>query len=346
MAKVIKEIGANINLKGFVIHQVIKVAGDRHTVLKEATELIPITKKEKLFVGKVNRVYNQKSGPIYGIFGDGDPKFKNFLKAYREDNNFFLFSSNAVKHYKTVVSTSVPATGGFVIFAHYLNTDNNNDYILVLTINNKDGYVVSETDLTIKDVKNLDLSKVDVACIINFTKWQNIELGTDLESKTYLSFVKGNKDVSFYFMSFIDCADKTTSTESTKRLIIAINKFLQGKGYERQDIIKKRNDVFDYCNDCLNKKKEISLSSISALLNNEQPEEFKEFAAAEEYGVSEIVSGDKTQLRRIKYIYYKDEDITVGFDNDLLGKEIIFDKNKKQLIFKHLPAGLIHELEK
>ncbi|MBP1631374.1 MAG: hypothetical protein H6Q15_2267 [Bacteroidetes bacterium] len=346
MTKTLKEIGANINLKGFVIHQIIKEAGDRHTILKEANELISITKKEKQFVGKVNKAYNQKSGPVYGIFGDEDHTFKSLLETYCLDNDFLSFSSNAIKHYKVVVSTSAPATGGFVIFAHFLNTDNNNDYILVLTINNKDGYVVSEVDLTIKDVKNLDLSKVDVACIINLTKWKNIKLGADLESKTYLSFVKGNKDVSYYFMSFIDCADKTTSTESTKRLITAVQKFLHEKGYERTEIIKKRNDVSDYCNDCLNRKKEISLSSISALLNNEQPDEFKEFAAVEEYGVSEIISGDKAQLRRIKYVYYKDNDITVGFDNSLLGKDVIFDKSKKQLIFKHLPLELIKELEK
>lgn len=345
MAKTLKEIGHNINLNGFVIHQVIKEAGERHTIFKEAKELIAITQKEKQFVGRINKAYSQKS-PVYGIFGDVDSTFKDLLSKYLEDKDFYSFSSNAAKHYKTVVSSSAPATGGFIIFAHYLNTENNNDYILVLTINNKDGYMVSEADLTIKDIKNIDLSKVDVACQINLTKWQRIESGIDTESKTYLSFAQGIKKVSYYFMSFIDCADRTTNTESTKRLINAINTYCSQKGYDRKETIKKRNSVFEYCDKCMETKKEISLSAISALLNIDNPKEFEEFASDEEFGVNPIISGDKPQLRKLRYVFFKNDDITVGFDNNLLGKDVIYDSTKKQLIFKNLPTNLISELEK
>jgi len=345
MAKKLKEIGHNITLKGFVIHQVIKIAGERTTTLKEAETLIKTTKKEKQFVGRINKAYSQKS-PIYGIFGEVDPTFKNLLGEYVADNDFLSFSSKAVAHYEHVLSTSAPATGGFVIFTHYLNSENNNDYILVLTINNKDGYMVSETDLTIKDIKNIDLSKVDVACQINITKWQKIESELDKDSKTYLSFAKGIKDVSYYFMSFIDCADKTTNTESTKRLIVAFNGYCKKKGYSHKDTLKKRNEVFEYCDNCMKDKKEISLSTISAILTPDNPSEFEEFASDEEYGVNPIISGDKTQLKKLRYIYYKDNDITVGFDNNLLGKDIFYDSNKKQLTFKNLPSNLIKELER
>lgn len=51
-------------------------------------------------------------------------------------------------------------------------------------------------------------------------------------------------------------------------------------------------------------------------------------------------------LRRIKYVYYKDKEITVGFDNVLLNKNVFYDSQKKQLTFKNLPKGLVDELEK
>lgn len=346
MAKAINEIGYNMELKQFVIHQVVKDAGDRKTSVKIAENLIAITKKERQFIGRVNKIYSQKSGPTYGIFGEDDNTFRKLLNKYRKDNDFLSFSSDATYHYKSKISISAPATGGFIIYAHYLNIDNKHEYIFVLTINNKDGYVVSENDLTIKNIKNLDLSKIDVACRINLTKWELIETGISQDSKTYLSFIKGKKGVSLYFMSFIDCADKTTSTESTKRLIAAIDSFCNKKGYERKDIIKKRNDIFDYCIESMKNNREILLSAISAIMVLENPNEFMEFAAGEDFGVSPIISGDPAKIRRIKYVYYKDKDITVGFDNVLLNKDVFYDSQKKQLTFKNLPKGLVDELEK
>ncbi len=345
MAKEFRKIGSYLNLKGFIIHQVNKNAGDRKTVLKLAKHAIKINEKEKLFIGKVNNAYYKKSSPIYGIFGNEDPKFKNFLEKYLNDGDFYKFSIDAVNHYKTILEKTVPATGGFLIFAHFYNTDNGNDYLLVLTINNKDGYVVSD-DLTIKDIKNLELNKIDVASMINLSKWSNIESEIDKESKTYLSFVRGNKDVSFYFMSFIDCDNKTTSSESTRRLTIALEAFSAQKKFERELKIRKRNEVFQYCEDCINQKKEIQLSTISAILDPENPEEFKIFASTEEFGVSEIISGDKTKMKPLKYVTYKDKKMTIEFDCNLLDENVFFDPQKKELTITNLPEDLVKQIPK
>jgi nucleoid-associated protein YejK len=344
MTKEIKKIGSNIEIKGLIIHQVVKDSGTRHTVLKQADDVLTIQEKEKLFIGRINKAYFQKSGPIYGIFGDEDPKFKNLLNTYLLNKDFYSFSTEALSHYKTVLETSAPATGGFLIFAHFLNTDNHNEYMLVLTINNKDGYVVSETDLSIKDIKNLDLNKVDVASMINLTKWKNIEVGIDVESKTYLSFVKGNKNVSYYFMSFIDCDNKTTNSESTQLLTNAIDEYCDLMNYDREMKIRKRNEIFIYCEGCIKEKKEIQLSTISAMFDAENPTAFEEFAADENYGVSSIISGDITKLKRMKFVHYKNKELTVEFDLKLLGKEVVYNSQKRELTIKKLPQELIDQI--
>ena len=43
----------------------------------------------------------------------------------------------------------------FSIANNTLTGDYNNEYLLILTINNKNGYVLNENDLTIKDAKSL-----------------------------------------------------------------------------------------------------------------------------------------------------------------------------------------------
>ena len=345
MTKEIKKIGHNIELKGFVIHQVNKEANIKHTVVKHASKLLPTTDKEKAFIAKIYKSYFDNSKPFYGIFADEQPKFKINLETYRTDKDFLLFTKNSTDYYKYVLTNSAPATGGFLIFAHFENTEKKFDYMLVMTTTNKDGYMVSEADLTIKDIKNLDLSKIDVACMINLTKWENITKGLDTESLTYLSFAKGNKDISFYFMSFIDCSNKTTKAESTNRLILAVDGYCGENGFTREQKIKKRNEIFTYCNACIDNKKEIQLSSISAIMNPDNPDDFEIFAANERFSVSTIINGDRTKLKPMKYVIYQDDEMRVEFDAGLIQEgKVVFDSKKKQLTFKNIPNKLADQI--
>ena len=343
----LKKKGHDINIKGIVIHQVIKEAHTTRCNLNLAKQVISPKDREKMFVANIKDSYYKKSNPTYGIFGEDDKSFQNLLSKYyiHKEIDFYAFSIEATKLYKKKIKDVSPATGGHLVFVHYVNTTEKQDFMLVLTINNKNGFVIDD-NLHIKDIKRLDLDKIDVACLINITKWKEIVKGRDKESKTYLSFVRGNKDISIYFMSFIDCNDNKTSSESTKRLVKAIDKYCEEQRIERDIAIQKKNSIYDYCLDCIKSKKAIQLSAISALFDVENPNSFMEFAAQEEYGVSEIISGDSNQLRKMKYTYYRGKDLTIIFDNQQLDKTVFYDKKKKQLTFKQLPEELINQLDR
>lgn len=340
-----KKKSRKIIIKGIVVHQVIKEAHTTNCKIHFADKVISPTCREELFVDNIRSSYYKKSNPTYGVFADNDKSFKDLLSKYINGGDFFQFSKEAANLYKIKIKDKAPATGGHLLFVHFSNTSDEQEYMLVLTINNKDGFVIDD-NLNIKDIKSLDLNKIDVACLINITKWNDISRGTDKDSKTYLSFVKGNKDISLYFMSFIDCNNNQTSSESTKRLITAIDEYCKEKGWERETAILKKNEIYDYCLKCVNIRKAIQLSAVSALFDNENPDGFREFAAQEKYGVSEIISGDSNRLKKLRYTFYKGEDLTIIFDNQKLDKTIIYDKRKKQLTFKELPEELINQLDK
>ena len=94
----------------------------------------------------------------------------------------------------------------------------------------------------------------------------------------------------------------------------------------------------------MKQKKEIQLSAISAIVDPENISDFQEFASAEDYGVSETIKGDSAQLKRIKYIMYKDDRYSVEFDASLYGKDVIYNKQKNELTFKQVPEELIKQL--
>lgn len=344
MAKFEKK-GHNINIKNIVIHRVIKDAGNRFVKIDPATSVIEIGDDEKMFIADLHLAYFKKSSPIYGVFGDDNPDFKTNMTKYISNSLTFIdFTTNATDIYKKEIQKSAPASGGFLIFADYINTDSNINYLLVLTTNNKDGFTIN-ADLKIKGIKTIDMSKVDVACLINITKFKSIKT-EDAKDDTYLSFVKGNKDISVYFMSFIDCSDKTSSKLSSKRLLIAIDGYMDSKGWDFKTKRQKKNDIYTYCDKCILNKEGIRLSTISDLIDSENPTDFSEFASEEIRGVSAVISGNRSELKRLKSIYYKDKSMMLSFDRDMLKEKIKYDPNKKSLTFKNIPQELIEQIVK
>lgn len=347
MAKKFKKIGENLEVKNIVIHQLLKDAGNRLVNPKEAKKLLKIGDKEKMFLGNLDRSYHKKSSPIYGIFADENPKFRNSLVDYiNGDVKFYDFTIEVMNHYKIVLEGTVAATGGYMIICEYTNLSTSNDLLLILMINNKEGFVIDEQNLTLDNIKNLDLSKVDVACLINLTEWNNIENDTPTDRKTYLSFVKGMKEVSYYFMSFIDVDNKNTSTESTKRLITAIEAYADNQSWDRDTKIDKKNKVFTYCHDCIDNKKEILLSTISSILNPDDPEHFQNFATDDNYRVSSIISGDKSRMKFLKTISYSDKEFKIEFDTKLiLDNTIVLDSTGKKLTIKNISPVLRDKIQ-
>ncbi|WP_165384611.1 nucleoid-associated protein [Sphingobacterium corticibacterium] len=344
----LKKIGENLEIKNFVIHQLLKTAGFKEVKKKAADGLIAISEKEQVFMGNLDKSYHRKSSPIYGIFSGENPRFRDLLIGYKlEEYDFLEFSKNVLDYYGSVLSLTPTSTGGYMILCEYTNKTSKNDFLLVLMINNKEGYVVNEKNLTLENIKNLDLSKVDVACLINLTEWANIENEEETDRITYLSFVKGMKQVSHYFMTFIDCDNKNTNSESSQRLLTAMNAFFEKEKYSRKKKSQLKNDVFAYCEERMKNKKEILLSYISQLINKDDPESFQNFAIGEDYKVSSVIGGDKAKMKQLKYVSYEGENYKIEFEKGamLLDKTVVYDKKSNDLIFKNIPMEFAEKIK-
>lgn len=340
-----KETSKNLKIKNIIIHQLLKEAGNKQVNAKSATQVLDISDKERLFMGKIDDSYYKKSEIIHGIFSGDSPKFKDLLLEYIDGkNSFYDFSIDVMKHYKEILQETIAATGGYMILCEY--TKLKKDLLLVLMINNKEGFVINETDLSLSDIRNLELHKVDIACSINLTDWKAIENKDPTDRKTYLSFVKGLKDISLYFMKFIDVDNKSTSIESTNRLLKAIDEFAKKEGWNTNRKIQRKDAVCSYCLDRMNKKREILLSDISAIMDPDNPEKFQDLATEDEFGVSSVISGNRSKLRRLGRIAYKDDHLRLEFDTELfLDKTIIYDEKANKLTIRNIPDLLKQQIK-
>ena len=344
MAK-INKLGDNINLLNIIIHRLNKEVGGEPTY-KCAKHELDITDTEQQFIGKVTETYQKRSSPIYGTFNGEDTEFMKNLETFaRKETDFYKFTIQSMQLYNKVIKRVPQATGAFMVFAHYINKKNHNAYLLVLAINNNTGYIVQDS-LKLTSSKNIDFTRIDRACIINLTKWTECINNPDSDSKTYLSFVKGKKDISDYFMKhFIGCDNKQTNEQASVNLINALTAYCKHKGWNREKIASIKNSVYSHCQDRMKNKCELILNAISSIINPEEPEDFQEFASQEEYGVNPYFSGNKNILRTLERFRYSNEKIHLEFDNQLLNKSIIYNSTNKTLTFKDLPHDLISKLE-
>ncbi|MBO4234753.1 hypothetical protein FO675_10705 [Riemerella anatipestifer] len=338
----LKEKGHNIKLSNIVIHKINKIAGNKKSTIKLAEKEIEIGKSEVRFIADVRDSFNKRSVPTHGVFEDNF-EFNGFQKAIKEYSekkiDFMQFTIDSMTYYKKVIENSAPATGGFLIFADFTITDNNERYILVLSIDNKKGYNLSEIELAIQEIQNLELNKMDLASIINLTRWKLSENSFN-EIKTYLTFIRGKKKISDYFQNFIGCLDKTTATESSTLLLNTINSYLKENDYEEKIAKEIKSKILDYCQNANRNKKEILLSQISFLFDEENPHHFLEYASDERFGNSEVIKYDSRTLRSLKYIDYQTPDFTLKFNKQLLGKSIRINSDKTKITITDIPEEL------
>ena len=73
-----------------------------------------------------------------------------------------------------------------------------------MTINNKDGYVVSENDLTIRNIKNLDLSKIDVSTSDQLEDLMIVTVNDAIKKAQHLQAIESQKLLSDMMPGFGD----------------------------------------------------------------------------------------------------------------------------------------------
>ncbi len=300
---------------------------------------LPTGPRETQFIASIRKIYYDKSNPIYGVFDTNQIShpFQSMLSQYLEGHHDFVsFTKNAVRHLITVANRATQSTGGYILFAHY---EENEDFLLTVMLNSKMQYNIND-DLIIQEISSLDTDRLDVANAVNITRWIERE-------ETYLSFAKGRKEVSNYFLSFIGCTNQTSAKSSSELFKKAVLDFLETRGIEQTEREDIRNQIFQYCNDQIKRKEPIHLHHVSSILDQNEPTLFQEFASSETYQVSAMVQGHSPTLKSLKYYSYRSKKLKIEFDSSLLFDEtIIYHEERNELLIKRIPDELKQQLQR
>lgn len=305
----------------FVIHALFKEpngpASERYR-----EKLIPPTDEEAGFVKTVTKLFRKhQSGRIYGSFEpdkNAYPFSRLLSDCIGDGGDFLSFSKSAGALLVSRMKTIPAATGGYFFAARFSQEDE--DVLLILMLHQEQGHAIDDVTLSLKPSLNLQMEHLDLAARISISNWQ-------AGKPEPVSLVRGRKEVSDYFKSFIGLHEPRTNTEGTQKLKNFIEHWMEVNNYSRSQKEEVREQVLQYAKK--RKNDPVELNVISTIVDPEQHEKF--FTEANETGLGAEFHIDQRSLAPWVRVIYNDSDIKLNFAKRLLGKRVRFDKRKKTI---------------
>lgn len=337
----------SFTLHRIVMHKIEKTGTTGTTQLRNA--LLDVSTLDiKKFAQAVSFSYHKRSSKEFGRFKSSPtPTYENLIKTYTDgeesDEKFLTFSKDAANHLKDEMNKKPTSTGGYLIFADYSMNDR---FIMAVLLNNKAGYTVDEASLAINMIKELNTDQIAMAGFINMSIYQNPD-----DDRRYLSFMKGLKNISDYFVAFIGAdEDKATSRDMTRTFVGALRDFFKSKEYEADEVSRLEQSVYSHCEDKRSNKEPVTIKAISALINPDNTDEFFEFTQGEDYQLSTTIESiDKSQIDRLKMYKYSGDGMTLSFKRSLFENgKITLTENDTKLVIEmpeEMKASIINELK-
>jgi nucleoid-associated protein len=308
----------------FVIHELLKdTNGPVRERFREA--LITPTEEEESFVREVTRLFRRhQSGRIYGSFEPDSIEypFSGLMRAGIETNDFYNFSIQAATLLISKMRAIPAATGGYFFACRFLEEEE--DVLLLFMLSQRQSHAVDEATLSLRRSVNLQMDQLDLAARISITGWQD-------GRPEPVSLIRGRKEVSEYFKSFVGLHEPRTNTEGTQKLKDFTERWMEDRDFSRGDRENVRESILEYAK--RRGDEPIELQVVASYVDPEHHQEF--FVAANEVGLGAEFHIDRRSLKPWVRINYSDEDIKLNFPRRLLNRRVKYSSQmmlSKQVI--------------
>jgi len=320
-----------MEVRRIIVHAVKKEQHNHEAEIQFRPAALPLNEKLKGFAEELEKVYKSKPGKIYGIFeADTDTfQFQNYLKNYIQsdtDQDFIVFAKQSTNLFKEKLRSAQASTGGYLFFLDYII--NSTRYLAIIVVTDKHGYVLSPETLDMLDNISLDIEHLAMGARINCTRL------TEGEETKYLSFLRGTKGITEYFISFIGCKNYQSNRESTNLVIHAFYDYCNQNNFDPAE----RRNLEELLYDELKGTQEVDLSAIARRIDP-NTDEFLTIMLEKE--ISDGFSPDKNIIKKLKRVRYRSAELSIDFSKTLLDSGRIQYNESDQCLVIRDKAGVL-----
>jgi nucleoid-associated protein len=326
-----------------VIHLIDKKPDGSPAALHLAAACLPESKAINDLLFDLNCSYNAKAGKAWGFFHaeSGAYPLSGWLaKFVSGDLEFIDFTRTAVNHLTRLMEESNLTVGGHVLFALY--QQGMTEYLTIAVLQQVETISVGE-DLQASVSRHLDTKALHFAARINLSEWKN-----NPASRQYISLIKskGGRKATAYFQDFIGCQESVDGAGETRTLLKAFSDFVESEDLAEDSAREKTLTLVDYATSQAKIGGLVTLDELSALIDEDRPKAFAEFARAAAYGLSPEIPADKRVINQFRHFTGRTEGMSISFEAHLLGKRVEFDQDSASLTIKNLPTQLVDQLKR
>lgn len=330
----------SLDLFNVILHQLSKNDSEELVVKLRPHALENSTSTTDL-VAELHRVFNAKSAKGFGVFSS-DSEFKDRLRALRaQEDDFYQFSQFCAEKLKNELSKYPFADEGILVLAEYQSLATH--YLLIGLLPLTHSLKVTE-GLDIGMTDYLDINHMDIVARIDISTYES-----DPSSNRYLSFVKGRvgRKVADFFLDFLQADVGLDAKKQNQVLMQAVDDFCSDSKLEKDETIKYKKQVYDYCNEQIKSGDEVSIKELSdELPNTGEGARFIEFTESHGYELDECFPGDRSTVRKLTKFVGAGGGLNISFDSQLLGERVFYDPDTDTLTIKGTPPNLKHQLTK
>lgn len=262
------------------------------------------------FLDTLTKAYKGRASKGFGVFDEEKNAtfiMPKFLQNYLSDNNFENLTKNMMEKLKNEIESQTLATGGKVFIAHY--QEQNKNYLLVAILSDSVGF--SAKDWEILENEILDIEHLKYAGRIDLTAWQTKE-------GRYISFLKGQREVSAYFKRFLSCNDAIIEKEATKQLVGLVKEFSREQNHNLEQQTDFLNKAKSLLTDISNKGEVLVIAEFANYLFPSNPQLLIDKLSDTDTGVPDGFTPNKTALKPLTIFVGKRKHWQLSFDLDAI----------------------------
>lgn len=306
---------------------------------------LEITELAQQLVDTLYSVYRSRPAKSHGKFNGDVEKApsqqhaKNYL--LEGDGNFCDFTKHMGKLLCDKVQ-GVAATSGHVFFAHIEGDDR--EFLLIAIVTDEIDIALS-ADKELKKAEHLDLKGFRFAGRIDVTAWRE-------NTERYVSFLKGTKDVSNYFMAFLGCDTAIPNLADTQHLTKTLCEFVISATINDQPLTDEERDqwlwrVDAHCRKMVDNGEPLDIGAFSNELWPSDPPALTKAIIESDYPISDGFVLNKRGLQNLVHFRGKSDHWELKFDREALSKgNVHYNPADETIILRGVPPDLLDRLKR
>jgi nucleoid-associated protein len=323
----------------FIAHQISRIDEKQPAKTRYREEALPKNDRLDQLLNELKTTFATRASKRFGVFNEdiGSTPITGLLKDYQSQKSSFpRLSIELTKHFIAQLECTPIIFTGHLVFIEEDCFEFTRLHIF--HVYHQSGLVIN-SELEVEETEYTDTSRLGFSGHVNLTAWQQGE------SEKYLSIApaRGDVDLQDLFCKFMGFSDTVNITEDTQEILEIVTDY--SASLPEKDAKECKTRVVEYCLEQDKVGEPVALDALSDQMDFEHESRFIDYVRQNQSKERDDFIPDRRILKKYLKFSGRSKSMSISFDSNALGADVIYDSNTRTLTLTNLPKSLLQQLE-